>query len=77
MVLLGSIATKKYSEVLLAVFGESLRFPPLFVGRGDMSRGGLLLRAARAGVELDYAPIDGARRRGRRAAPLSALPLGL
>jgi hypothetical protein len=36
-----------------------------------MSRGGLLLRAARAGIELDYAAVDGAVRRGRRAARLS------
>jgi len=77
IVLLGSIATPKYTDVLLGAFGSSLRFPPVFVGRGDMSRGGLLLRAARAGVELEYAPIDGAVRRGRRAVKLSALALGL
>ena len=47
VVLLGSIATPKYLEPLLAAFGERLRFPADFVGRGDMSRGGLLLRCAR------------------------------
>jgi hypothetical protein len=73
VVLLGSIATPKYVDVLLAAFGRSLLFPGDFVGRGDMSRGGLLLRAARAGVELDYRPIDGSERRGRRAARLPAL----
>ncbi|HEX5067428.1 MAG TPA: hypothetical protein VFY49_15025, partial [Myxococcota bacterium] len=67
VVLLGSIATPKYVDVLLAVFGRALLFPGAFVGRGDMSRGGLLLRAARAGVELEYAAVDGAVRRGRRA----------
>jgi len=77
VVLLGSIATPKYTDVLLGAFGRRLRFPPAFVGRGDMSRGGLLLRAARAGVELDYAPVDGAQRRGRRATKLAELPLAL
>jgi hypothetical protein len=76
VVLLGSIATPKYVEVLLAAFGSALLFPPDFVGRGDMSRGGLLLRAARAGVELGYRPIDGAERRGRRPAPLPARRCG-
>jgi hypothetical protein len=64
--LLGSIATDKYVDVLLDVFGERLMFPPAFVGRGDMSRGGLLLRAVRAGVELEYAPVAGAVRHGPR-----------
>jgi hypothetical protein len=72
VVLLGSIATPKYVDVLLESFGKSLLFPGDFVGRGDMSRGGLLLRAARAGVELAYQPVDGAVRRGRRAARLGA-----
>jgi len=67
VILLGSIATPKYVTTLLEVFGKSLLFPPDFVGRGDMSRGGLLLRAARAGVELAYGPVDGAVRRGKRA----------
>jgi hypothetical protein len=58
VVLLGSIASSKYVEVLEAVFGPHLHFPPAFIGRGDMSRGGLLLRSARAGVELDYAPLS-------------------
>lgn len=66
VVLLGSIATGKYLDTLLAIFGERLLFPASFVGRGDMSRGGLLLRAARSGVELDYAPVMGAVRRGTR-----------
>jgi hypothetical protein len=66
VVLLGSIATAKYVDVLLGVFGERLLFPIDFVGRGDMSRGGLLLRSAASGVELDYAPVAGAVRRGTR-----------
>jgi hypothetical protein len=67
VILLGSIASKKYVEVLLAYLGERLRFPADFVGRGDMSRGALMLRAARAAVELAYEPVETAVRRGRRA----------
>ena len=66
VVLLGSIATDKYVGPLLESFGPRLLFPPAFVGRGDMSRGGLLLRAAREGREIDYAPVAGAARRGPR-----------
>ena len=66
VVLLGSIATGKYVEPLLAVLGERLRFPADFVGRGDMSRGGLLLRCARAGTELTYVGLRDAVRRGPR-----------
>lgn len=66
-ILLGSIATAKYREVLLECFGERLVFPRDFVGRGDMSRGGLLLRAARSGVELPYISVAGAVLKGKRA----------
>jgi hypothetical protein len=66
VVLLGSIATGKYVDLLLEVFGERLVFPAEFVGRGDMSRGGLLLRAADAGRELEYIAVQGAVRRGAR-----------
>ena len=72
-VLLGSVASEKYVEVLSAVFGTSLVFPPAFVGRGDMSRGGLLLRAAAAGQELEYVPVLGAVRRGSRPPRLEPL----
>jgi hypothetical protein len=64
--LLGSIASDKYVGALLEVFGDRLTFPAAFVGRGDMSRGGLLLRAVRAGVELEYRPVAGAVRHGPR-----------
>jgi hypothetical protein len=69
-VLLGSIATKKYTRPLLSVFGERLLFPADFVGRGDMSRGGLMLRCAHAGEELSYVAVEGAARRGRRVPKL-------
>ncbi|HEY7569633.1 MAG TPA: hypothetical protein VH762_18765 [Gemmatimonadaceae bacterium] len=73
IVLLGSIATGKYVDPLLDVFGERLVFPIDFVGRGDMSRGGLLLRAARSGLELEYAPVAGAVRHGMRPPKLAPL----
>lgn len=65
-VLLGSIATAKYVDVLLSVFGDRLLFPSEFVGRGDMSRGGLMLRAVDERTELTYVPVRGAVRRGVR-----------
>lgn len=71
VVLLGSVASGKYVEPLMGVFGERLVFPAEFVGRGDMSRGGLLLRCVADGRELDYVPLLGASRRGPRPARLS------
>jgi hypothetical protein len=66
VVLLGSIASSKYVEVLQDIFAERLLFPVDFVGRGDMSRGGLLLRSVSAAQELEYVPVAGAIRRGQR-----------
>jgi hypothetical protein len=71
MVLLGSIATGKYVDALLETLGHRLVFPSQFVGRGDMSRGALLLRAARDGAELAYQPVAGAVRRGSRPPALT------
>jgi hypothetical protein len=73
VVLLGSVATGKYVDPLTEALGERLRFPGDFVGRGDMSRGGLLLRSVREGRELDYLPVAGAVRRGSRPARLERL----
>lgn len=70
-VLLGSVATDKYVAPLTRVFRQQLLFPQEFVGRGDMSRGSLMLQAARHGVELAYAPVLGMDRRGARAASVS------
>lgn len=67
VVLLGSVATSKYVDVLAGTVGARLRFPSDFIGRGDMSRGALMLRSAASGVELDYiAAATAATRRGRR-----------
>ena len=73
VVLLGSIATSKYLEPLIGIFGSRLLFPSDFVGRGDMSRGGLMLRCAREGTELNYLPAHAAVRRGARPPRLAKL----
>jgi hypothetical protein len=73
VVLLGSIASGKYRDVLLPVFGDRLLYPLEFVGRGDMSRGGLLLRSAREGRELAYGSVATGPRKGPR--PPKLLPI--
>jgi hypothetical protein len=70
-VLLGSVASRKYVDPLVRAFGYRLFFPPDFVGRGDMSRGGLMLRAASSGEELTYTPIEGTTLHGPRPARLA------
>lgn len=74
VVLLGSVANAKYTAPLLGVMGERLLFPSDFVGRGDMSRGGLLLRAVDAGTELPYVKVKGANLRGARPEKLTSRP---
>jgi hypothetical protein len=75
VVLLGSIATGKYIDVLAPLLGDRLHYPPAFIGRGDMSRGGLLLRCAAAEVELDCVPLTAlAARRGARPPKLAPVP---
>jgi len=73
IVLLGSVATDKYVGPLLDVFGERLLFPTTFAGRGDMSRGGLLLRCARTGTPLECVPVRGAVRHGPKPPKLPRL----
>jgi hypothetical protein len=70
VVLLGSIATDKYLEPLTTVFGDRVVVPEDFAGRGDMSRGGLLLRCVESGQELAYTPAARAVRHGPRPARL-------
>lgn len=74
VVLLGSIASPKYVELLTTVLGARLFFPSDFVGRGDMSRGGLLLRCVQEQRELPYVPLAGAELHGPRPARLPTLP---
>jgi hypothetical protein len=69
-VLLGSVASAKYTTALLKVLDHRLLFPAEFVGRGDMSRGGIMLRSAASGEELTYIPVSGAQLRGPRPARL-------
>jgi hypothetical protein len=73
IVLLGSIATPKYVEPLLTIFGEQLMFPAEFVGRGDMSRGGLMLRRVQSGEPLTNVPVLGAVRHGSKPPKLTPL----
>ena len=72
IILLGSIATPKYVQPLLKVFGQRLLFPAEFVGRGDMSRGGLMFRSVSSGVELAYIRLAGATRHGAKPPKLAA-----
>jgi hypothetical protein len=71
IILLGSIATGKYVDVLLSAFRHRLRFPAEFVGRGDMSRGGLMLRCAVDHQELAYVAVAGAIVNGKRPPKLA------
>jgi hypothetical protein len=74
VVLLGSIATGKYVDVLTRHLGPQLHFPIDFVGRGDMSRGGLMLRSAASGTELGYVTLGpDVRRHGTRPPKLAPL----
>jgi hypothetical protein len=77
IVLLGSIASGKYVDHLLPIFGGRLHFPYEFVGRGDMSRGGLLLRSVVADQMLTHVPLDGAVRRGQRPPRLDLTKTGI
>ena len=62
---------RKNVGVMLEILRERLRFPADFVGRGDMSRGGLLLRCAVDRTELPYIPVAGAVRKGKRPPKLA------
>jgi len=66
VVLLGSIATRKYLDVLEPIFGDRLLFPMEFIGHGDMARGAMLLKRAASGAELTYWPVSKARNQNSR-----------
>jgi hypothetical protein len=74
VVLLGSIASPRYLEPLAEVFGPRLRFPIEFVGRGDMSRGGLMLRCVAEARPLTYVPFGESVRHGPRPPRLTPRP---
>jgi hypothetical protein len=77
VVLLGSIATGKYVDILHDCFGHRLLFPKEFIGRGDMSRGGLMLRAVAANTELEYVGLAAAEiRTGKRPPKLEPIKRG-
>lgn len=54
VVLLGSVATRKYVQPLHEILGPRLHYPEAFIGLGDMSRGSLMLKCATEGRELAY-----------------------
>jgi len=66
VVLLGSVATGKYVDVLSPIFGTRLVFPKEFIGHGDMARGAMLLQRAAAAVELTYIRVSDPSRLGTR-----------
>lgn len=67
IVLLGSVGTGKYTDILTPIFGERLLFPRDVLHIGQLARGALFLRHARQGRELDYVPVAEIIRAGRRA----------
>ena len=67
VVLLGSVASGKYVDVLLPIFGKRLVFPKEFIGHGDMARGGMLLQRAASGQELNYISVADPARLGASA----------
>jgi len=68
VVLLGSVASGKYVDVLEPVFANRLRFPRIFAGMGDMKRGSVMLKAAASGVELEYVDLSHSRHGEKRVA---------
>jgi hypothetical protein len=76
-VLLGSVATPKYVQPISAVLGDRLLFPQEFIGRGDLSRGGLMLRSARAGLPLTHVPLGPVTRHGSRPPRLAPVEPGV
>ena len=53
-VLLGSIATPKYLQLLSSRLAGRLLYPAIFAGMGDMQRGSRMLKAVESGEELAY-----------------------
>ena len=78
VVLLGSVSTGKYTDLLAPIFGDRLLFPREVLHIGQLARGALFLRRAREGPELEYVPVGEIIRVGRRVSirDASAAPLG-
>jgi hypothetical protein len=66
VVLLGSVSTGKYTDLLAPIFGDRLLFPREVLHIGQLARGALFLRHARDREELDYMPVSEIVRAGRR-----------
>ena len=66
VVLLGSVSTGKYTDLLAPIFGTRLLFPREVLHIGQLARGALFLRRAREGPELEYVPVGEIIRAGRR-----------
>jgi hypothetical protein len=67
VVLLGSVGTGKYTDLLTPIFGERLLFPRDVLHIGQLARGALFLHRARERRELEYIPVTEIIRVGRRA----------
>jgi hypothetical protein len=66
IILLGSIASSRYLDILSEALGPRLKVPLDFVGMGDMQRGALLLRCIRENRELSYIEAAAIAPRGLR-----------
>jgi hypothetical protein len=75
IVLLGSVSTGKYTDILAPIFGERLLFPREILHIGQLARGALFLRHAREERELDYVPVAEIIRAGRRASLRADAPV--
>jgi hypothetical protein len=66
VVLLGSVSTGKYTDLLAPIFGDRLLFPRDVLHIGQLARGALFLRHARDREELGYMAVTEIVRAGRR-----------
>jgi hypothetical protein len=66
VVLLGSVSTGKYTDLLAPIFGDRLVFPRDVLHIGQLARGALFLRHARDREELEYMAVTEIVRAGRR-----------
>lgn len=67
VVLLGSVGTGKYTDVLTPIFGRRLLFPRDVLHAGQLARGAIFLQRARERQELEYVPVADIVRTGGRA----------